>query len=433
MIAALLLSSSVLLFAPRSLATTPQGPLPIVGGTDAATCQWPSTVALVSSGSTYCSGTLIHPQVVLTAAHCLHPANGWGTPTSIGFGEQGAAPELSAGVQSCALHPQYDHYAPLHSPEDAYDLAYCVLTQPVVDVAPTPPLMGCEVDQLGPGNVVQLVGFGASFIDVDGAGEVILDGIGTKRHVAQTVEQIDDLDQIYLVGMGGSGDSGGSAYFQLDDGSWRVIAAAARIHPDAPPSPPYCTYGVIYTGIWNEMDWFESDSGFDLTPCHDADGTWNPGPDCIDFPLEPEAPASWVDGCGAQALAGAGLSCAPEPSGTTGDSGDSSDSTDSTGQNETGDPDDTGPTNGTDPTNGTTSDTGSGGATGPGPGEDTGLPGGTGNSSGEPSAEGNDEAGGCGCRSSSGPGRWGPAGLALLLAGWRRRTLDPRPVGRDLE
>ena len=32
---------------------------------------------------------------------------------------------------------------------------------------------------------------------------------------------------------------------------------------------------------------FESDSGVDLTPCHDAKGNWDPGPNCTSFPLAP--------------------------------------------------------------------------------------------------------------------------------------------------
>ncbi|MCA9704670.1 MAG: trypsin-like serine protease [Myxococcales bacterium] len=412
MIAGWVVSSSLLLFAPSLALPSFPGPVPIVGGTDAATCEWPSTVALRSGGTTYCSGTLIHPEVILTAAHCLHPDNGWGTPTDIAFGEEGATPELVAGVETCALHPQYDHYAELHSPQDAHDLAYCVLSEPVLDVVPTPPLMGCEVDQLDPGDEVRIVGFGANSIEPNGGG-VDLGGVGTKRHIPQSLEQIDALDQLYLVGMTGSacsGDSGGSAYFQLDDGSWRVVAAAARIHPDAPVDPPYCTYGVIYTGIWNEMDWFESETGLDLTPCHDPDGTWNPGADCTDFPLEPQGAASWADGCAAQPVSGASVSCAPDPPGGTGDTGDTSDTSD------------------TDPTGETGQDTTAGESTGDGssgdptgPPSSTGLPEGTdGGSTGTtPPAEDGDGSG-CGCRSTA-PGAPGGLALALLLLGWRRR------------
>jgi MYXO-CTERM domain-containing protein len=410
-------SFALLLLAPASVASAPPGPQPIVGGTDALPCEWPSTVSLQAFGTTYCSGTLIHPQVVLTAAHCLHPDNGWGTPENIGFGELGEAPAFSVGVDGCDLHPEYDHYAELHSPEDAHDLAYCMLSDPVLDVAPTPPIMGCEVAELGAGDVVQIVGFGANSIEPLGGGGFDLSGGGTKRHIAQTLEMIDALDQLFLVGMGGSacsGDSGGSAYFQLDDGSWRALAAAARVHPDAPEDPPYCTYGVVYTGVWNEMAWFEAETGLDLTPCHDPDGTWNPGPACTGLPLDPQADASWADGCAAQPLSGASLVCAPDDPGETGDTGDTGDtSTGEPGQDTTAGQADTGPAS-----------SGGEGSTGVDPTASTGLTDATGEAStGEPALDDGTGGEGCGCRSSTAPAAPGGLGLALglLLLGWRRR------------
>ena len=41
----------------------------IYGGIEAGTCAWPQTVA-VTGGQGLCTGTLIHPSVVMYAAHC---------------------------------------------------------------------------------------------------------------------------------------------------------------------------------------------------------------------------------------------------------------------------------------------------------------------------------------------------------------------------
>jgi hypothetical protein len=50
---------------------------------------------------------------------------------------------------------------------------------------------------------------------------------------------------------------------------------------------------------YNAVAWIEEDSGIDITPCHDADGAWNPGPSCTGAPLAhgDGAGLSWSNGC----------------------------------------------------------------------------------------------------------------------------------------
>lgn len=392
------------------LGTPPTGPVPVVNGTPAQQCEWPASVALTVGGTVYCSGTLISPDVVLTAAHCIHPDSGWGVPDAIAFGEDGFAPVMTTGVQSCGIHPFYVSEAELHSDEDAYDLAYCVLSEPV-DIRPTPMIMGCEVDQLVPGMDVTIVSFGANSYEFD-----MPDGIGLKRWSVQTLEEIDDLDQIFVLGgegSGCSGDSGGSAYVQLADGSWRVIGATARVHPDAPDEPPFCLYGTVYTGAWNEMYWYEAETGLDLTPCYDTDGNYDPSPACQDFPEDPRAAAEWTDGCASQPGTVAYEECPDPVDPDTGDTGD-----------ETAGVDDTGTTTGAGETTGgdeSTSSTGAPSETGDG--QDT-------SSSDESGGQALDaDEGGCSCRSQG--GHHGILWLSFLVLGWsrkprRRGTLDAR-------
>jgi MYXO-CTERM domain-containing protein len=46
------------------------------------------------------------------------------------------------------------------------------------------------------------------------------------------------------------------------------------------------------------VEWIEGEVGIDITPCHDVDGTWNPGPDCRNFPKEPGTGiGDWQTGC----------------------------------------------------------------------------------------------------------------------------------------
>src|SRR5262245_38436991 len=58
------------------------GPAPIIGGTQAQNGQYPSVVAF-TVGNGLCTGTLVTPEWILTAAHCV-------TPSVVGLANQAA-------------------------------------------------------------------------------------------------------------------------------------------------------------------------------------------------------------------------------------------------------------------------------------------------------------------------------------------------------
>ncbi|MEM6991403.1 MAG: trypsin-like serine protease [Myxococcota bacterium] len=401
---------------PLAIAATllPSTPRPdaIVNGEDALPCQWPSTVALEKFGSLYCTGTLIHPQVILTAAHCLHPDGGWGVPDSVNFGEDALAPELTAEIETCGIHPLYVSDAELHSPQDAYDLAYCLLDAPV-DVPPTPVIMGCEVEQLVEGRELTIVGFGASGYPAAGP-----EGAGSKRWSTQTLQAIDGQDQVFVVGDGSacSGDSGGPAYVQLVDGSWRVLGATARAHPDTPDDPPYCLYGTVYTGAWNEMLWYEQETDLDVTPCYDPAGRFDPDATCGLFPLDPLADATWEDACAGQPIGDAYAECPDPPADDTG-AEETTVGLDDTAGSET----DSTTTAAIGTSTGAEQGTAQPGSTVTGFAEDSGSDG-TGT---RPSAV--DDDGGCACHT-HGSGTTAPFVLVFFAAVRRRRAASP-PTG----
>jgi hypothetical protein len=123
---------------------------------------------------------------------------------------------------------------------------------------------------------------------------------GIKREVTTTITSINADNEVRVGGSGKDscqGDSGGPVYLQLDDGSWRVFGITSWGYG--------CGDGGYYSMMHRGISWFESQSGVDITPCHDANGTWNPSEGCGEFPLETRPGAgSWTSGCGGVDLSG---------------------------------------------------------------------------------------------------------------------------------
>ena len=255
----------------------------IYGGENTLTCEWPSAVEVGG-----CTGTLVHPEVVIYAGHC------GGNVGQVFFGESVySGGGRSVGTQFCTTKPGW-------SPGAGTDFAVCKLAQPVTDVQITPILMGCETEVLEPGREVVLVGFG----------QTETGGSGVKKEVVTTLDHVAN-NEAFLGGGGLApcyGDSGGPAFVKLPaaegyDDTWRVFGVTS--HGDQ-----QCGGGGYYGMMHNAIDWFESETGVDITPCHDADGTWNPGPDCYGFPTAPGTTSgSWNDWCTAGPVGGPSETC----------------------------------------------------------------------------------------------------------------------------
>lgn len=266
--------------------TEPAPPAPIFGGGEAEVCAFPGVVSL-DVGGTRCTGALVHPRVVLYAAHC------GATGVTVGFGESADAPEHRVEPDLCRVNPDYAGLG-----DEGADWAFCRLPAP----APVPVLpvaFGCETALLEPQAAAVIVGFGET---ASGA------GAGPKRWAAAPVRLVlADYFEVGGLGEAGvcAGDSGGPALLAAADGTWRVFGIASV-------NAAGCGGIGHYARAWDAVPWIEAESGLDITPCHDPDGTWHPDFRCSEFaPADDLGAGTWTDHCAAAPRGDVGTSCGP--------------------------------------------------------------------------------------------------------------------------
>ena len=169
--------------------------LPLIGGqTDDAD---PGSVALVYNGQILCSGTLISPRVVVTAAHCIDNNYSF----SVFFGPDFASGGNRVSVIRTQVAPGWTG-----SLANYHDIGLMLLSQPV-DPTWAVPLRRSAMTDDDLGGTVRRVGFG-----VDDASLEMPDG---KKRTAEAEIHFLSTQDWYLAGSDQStpchGDSGGSA------------------------------------------------------------------------------------------------------------------------------------------------------------------------------------------------------------------------------
>lgn len=253
-----------------AVGSSPAEPHPVVGGSPAPGEEFSAVVRLEVPGiERFCSGTLIRPDVVLTAAHCLTPL--WG-PEDLTLVFDGSTRRY---VEAAEIHVHPDYAGP-DGGLDRFDFGYIRLTSPV-DVQPLAVLTEQALwdETMAKGSEVMVVGYGEVPERTNGA----LD----RWMVPARIRAFTETGFEFLAGGDGmdscGGDSGGPALVAAADGTLWVAGVTSRGSKE-------CGDGGFYGVAYHALPWL-TDELDDVSLCGSSCGTC----DCLDTTPLPE------DGC----------------------------------------------------------------------------------------------------------------------------------------
>ncbi|MDP3151651.1 MAG: trypsin-like serine protease [Archangium sp.] len=181
----------------------------IIGGTLAMGD--PAVVAMaVRYGGGYesvCTGTLIAPKTVLTAAHCI---NAYGTNVQyfVTFGTYSASPTRAVLVAQQYKNPNYN--------QSAWDFGILRLATPVLDVTPIA-INETAITQAHIGRAIRHVGFGLTVAGGQTSGTKREVSYGLRRVTPYTIESGAQGKQTC------QGDSGGPGFMVMPGGTQEVL------------------------------------------------------------------------------------------------------------------------------------------------------------------------------------------------------------------
>jgi V8-like Glu-specific endopeptidase len=282
----------------------------IIGGTIAMGDPAVVSMAVRYGGyQSVCTGTLIGPKTVLTAAHCI---NAYGTNVAYyaAFGTYSSSPTRAVQVAQQYRHPSYRG--------GAWDFGLLRLTQPVLDVAPIP-LNETPMTSSLIGRPIRHVGYGITAPNTNG------DGI--KREVTYNLRSI----QQYTIESGAQGkqtcqgDSGGPGFMVLPGSNREVLVGVVSYGDEN------CAYQGFDGRVDVALNWIRTTMAQWETPTCATDGQCVQGctpidqdcacaangvcgEECLDPSFDPDCPRDCVQNniCSLQPCGRPDPDCVPE-------------------------------------------------------------------------------------------------------------------------
>jgi MYXO-CTERM domain-containing protein len=264
-----------------------------------------ATVALVDvSGNFFCTGSLVRPDIVISAAHCFQDPDTmrWMTAqemrvASNALNAQPAPAGQRHGVSRYVRHASYPRNDINQHPSGMGrddDIAIVFLSDPVHSQAPVPIFPADRLDELEPRRTAIIVS-GYGITDVTGQNDR-----SGQLHVGETPYLERSAHELLAGGNGltdtCNGDSGGPAYVVLD-GTRYLLGATSRAAHD---SQGDCGDRGLYTLVPGYMDWLEAETAGAIGGPPDPPGEpeapppepepFEPEPSEPEPPPEPESP-----------------------------------------------------------------------------------------------------------------------------------------------